>query len=435
VVGAYCAKRDPHLAFVVYSSAPGGQCDDEAIAVTNENALYKAQAKFLVERQDLELWAKVLNDENAHKRALVDQVVSTALPGSKNSEAVACTVKAFMTANLPNELMELLEKIVLRPDSDFAHNKNLQNLLILTAVQVAGAGNLPEEHKGRVMEYINRLDKFDGADIASICVSEGLYEEAFVIFKKYDDKKAAIMVLLDNIGDLERAKDFAIANNLDETWSTLAAAQLAKGAVSEGIDSYVKAKDPSQYLKVIEAAQAADEYLPLITFLQMARKKDFGTQEARSVIDTAMLMAYARTNNRSELVEFVSSPNIANVEEVGERCAEMGLFEAARMLFSSISKHDKLASCLVRLEKYADAVEAARKANFTRTWKEVLVACVAHEEFRLAQICGLNLMIIPDEIEELMRVYERRGFFEQLISMMESGLGSDMGGNASGIGP
>ena len=79
-------------------------------------------------------------------------------------------------------------------DSEFAANKNLQNLLILTAVQVAGAGNfllhvdvikvtmkdlgdLPEEHKGRVMEYINRLDKFDGADIASICVSEGLYEE------------------------------------------------------------------------------------------------------------------------------------------------------------------------------------------------------------------------------------------------------------------
>jgi hypothetical protein len=47
-------------------------------------------------------------------------------------------------------------------------------------------------------------------DIASICVSEGLYEEAFVIFKKYDDKKAAIMVLLDNIGDLERAKAYIL---------------------------------------------------------------------------------------------------------------------------------------------------------------------------------------------------------------------------------
>jgi len=48
-----------HLGLVVYSSSPGGQCDDEAIAVTNENALYKAQAKFLVDRQDLDLWAKV----------------------------------------------------------------------------------------------------------------------------------------------------------------------------------------------------------------------------------------------------------------------------------------------------------------------------------------------------------------------------------------
>ncbi len=41
-----------------------------------------------------------------------------------------------------------------------------------------------------------------------------------------------------------------------------------------------------------------------------------GTQEARSVIDTAMLMAYAQTNMVAELEEFVSSPNIANVEEV-----------------------------------------------------------------------------------------------------------------------
>jgi clathrin heavy chain len=42
-------------------------------------------------------------------------------------------------------------------------------------------------------------------------------------------------------------------------------------------------------------------------------------------------------------------------------------------------------------------------------------------------------MIIPDEIEELIKIYERRGYFEQLISMLESGLGADMGGNSSGI--
>eukprot|EP00286_Rhodomonas_abbreviata_P018853 CAMPEP_0181303774 /NCGR_PEP_ID=MMETSP1101-20121128/8752_1 /TAXON_ID=46948 /ORGANISM="Rhodomonas abbreviata, Strain Caron Lab Isolate" /LENGTH=1715 /DNA_ID=CAMNT_0023409399 /DNA_START=168 /DNA_END=5311 /DNA_ORIENTATION=+ len=433
VVGAYCEKRDPHLAFIVYSNAPGGTCDEEAIKVTNDNKLYKAQAKFLVDRQNLELWATVLTDENPHKRELVDQVVSTALPQCKNGDAVANAVKAFMSANLPNELIELLEKIVLRPDSEFAANKSLQNLLLITACQVAAQGNLEESLRGRVMEYINRLDKFDGPDIATLCVSDGLFEEAFVIYKKFDDKKNAIGVLLDEIKDLERAKDFANACNMDEVWSTLATAQLTNNHVVDAIDSFVKSKDPSQYLEVIKAAQDADEYHALITFLRMARQKDFGTQEARGEIDTAMLMAYARTNMISELEEFVSSPNIANVEEVGERCAEMGMFEAARMLFSSISKHDKLASCLVRLKKFADAVEAARKANFTRTWKEVLVACVKAEEFRLAQMCGLNLMIIPDEIEELMKVYERRGYFEQLIQMLESGLSTDMGGNSSGI--
>lgn len=40
VVGKYCEKRDPHLAFVAYQQ---GQCDLELIAVTNENQMFKHQ--------------------------------------------------------------------------------------------------------------------------------------------------------------------------------------------------------------------------------------------------------------------------------------------------------------------------------------------------------------------------------------------------------
>ena len=47
--------------------------------------------------------------------------------------------------------------------SDFSENKNLQNLLILTAIKA---------DKERVMEYINRLDNFDGPEIAKIASSE-----------------------------------------------------------------------------------------------------------------------------------------------------------------------------------------------------------------------------------------------------------------------
>ena len=44
---------------------------------------------------------------------VLSQVVQTALSETQDPEEVSVTVKAFMTADLPNELIELLEKIVL----------------------------------------------------------------------------------------------------------------------------------------------------------------------------------------------------------------------------------------------------------------------------------------------------------------------------------
>lgn len=47
------------------------------------------------------------------KHVLFVQVVQTALSETQDPEDISVTVKAFMTADLPNELIELLEKIVL----------------------------------------------------------------------------------------------------------------------------------------------------------------------------------------------------------------------------------------------------------------------------------------------------------------------------------
>ena len=89
-----------------------------------------------------------------------------------------------MSADLPNELIELLEKIVLE-NSVFSEHRNLQNLLILTAIKA---------DQSRVMEYITRLDNYDAPDIANIAISSELYEEAFAIFKKFDVNSSAIEV-------------------------------------------------------------------------------------------------------------------------------------------------------------------------------------------------------------------------------------------------
>lgn len=221
-IGKYCEKRDPYLAYIAYER---GQIDEELVRVTNENSMFKHQARYLVKRRNIELWATVLKDENQYRRQLIDQITGTALPETQDPEDVSITVKAFMAADLPNELIELLEKLVL-DGSAFSENRNLQNLLILTAVKA---------DKTRVMDYVTRLDNYDAPDIANIAVGSELYEEAFTIYKKYDQHVNAVVVLISNLDNLHRAEEYAERVEIPEVFSKVAKAQLDKSFIKESI--------------------------------------------------------------------------------------------------------------------------------------------------------------------------------------------------------
>lgn len=126
------------------------------------------QARYLVERQDLDVYGKVLDPENEHRKAVVEQLVNTALPESKHPEMVSTCVKAFMAAGLQAELIKLLEMIVLQ-DSAFSSNQNLQNLLIITALK---------SDPSRVADYVHRLDGFEPKAVAQVrypAISELFY--------------------------------------------------------------------------------------------------------------------------------------------------------------------------------------------------------------------------------------------------------------------
>jgi len=405
VIGKYCEKRDPNLACVAYKR---GSCDVELVEVTNKNSLFKVQSRYVVERMNTDLWEHVLSDDNPHRRQLIDQVVSTALPESKNPEQVSVTVKAFMTAEMPQELIELLEKIVLQ-NSAFSNNPNLQNLLILTAIKA---------DKTRVMDYVNRLDAFNGPEVGEIAVGNELYEEALCIFKKFDLHVDAMKVLLESIESLERGVEYATKVDLPEVWSQLAKAQVAHGDVGAAVASYIKAQDSSDYSAVIDVAKRCDDYDALVKYLVMTRKK---VKEAR--VDTELCYAYARVNSLGDLEEFIAMPNAANRTTVGDRCFDEGLYEASKVLYTSDSNWGRLSSTLVKLHQFQAAVDAARKANTSRTWKEVCFACVDEDEFRLAQLCGLNIIVQADELEEISDYYQGCGKFQELLSLMEAGVG------------
>ena len=139
-----------------------------------------------------------------------------ALPECADPDDVSITVKASLSADLPIELIELLEKIIIEPPP-FSNNQNLQNLLLLTAIRA---------EKGKVVGYINKLENYDAGEIAKIATDHGLYEEALTIYKKYDQHAMAINVLVEHIVSIDRGFDYANKVNRPEVWSRLAKAQL-----------------------------------------------------------------------------------------------------------------------------------------------------------------------------------------------------------------
>ncbi|KAF4583252.1 clathrin heavy chain [Ophiocordyceps camponoti-floridani] len=404
-IGKYCEKRDPNLAFIAYSK---GQNDLELVNITNENSMYRAQARHLLERSDNDLWRFVLSENNIHRRSVVDQVIATAVPESTDPAKVSVAVSAFLENDLPLELIELLEKIVLEP-SPFSDNQSLQNLLMFTAAKA---------DKARVMDYIHKLDAYNADEIATACIEVGLFEEAFEVYKKADNKTAAVDVLVENVVSIDRSQAYAEEVDLPEVWSRVAKAQLDGLRVPDAIESYIKAEDPKNHEEVIEIATSAGKNEELVKYLRMARKT-----MREPAIDTALAFCYARLDQLPDLEDFLRGTNVANVEESGDKAYEEGFFEASKIFYTSISNWAKLATTLVHLDDYQAAVDCARKANNIKVWKQVHEACVEKREFRLAQICGLNLIVDAEQLQTLVKEYERNGYFDELINLLEQGLG------------
>lgn len=126
-------------------------------------------------------------------------------------------------------------------------------------------------------------------------------------------------------------------------------------------DSYVKANDATNYAEVIETAERAGKYDDMVRYLQMARKT---LREPK--IDTELVVAYAKTDRLSDMEEFLGMTNVADLLTAGEKVFEQSLYEAARLLFSSISNWARLATTLIYLGENQAAVDAARKAGNTQ---------------------------------------------------------------------
>ena len=110
------------------------------------------------------------------------------------------------------------------------------------------------------MDYVNRLDNYEGTKIAEIAQGHGLSEEAFVVYRKIGENDEAVKTLLYHIESLDRASDFADRVNQPSVWSILGKAYLDKFMVNEAVDCYIKAENPVQFLDIIDAAENEEKW-------------------------------------------------------------------------------------------------------------------------------------------------------------------------------
>jgi clathrin heavy chain len=61
--------------------------------------------------------------------------------------------------------------------------------------------------------------------------------------------------------------------------------------------------------------------------------------------------------------------NVADILQVGQKCFEYELYQAAKLLFTSISNWSRLATTLIYLGENEAAVGSARKAQYVRSFK------------------------------------------------------------------
>lgn len=405
-IGLFCQAREPQLALIAFEK---GRHDKELLDMTNAQSLFKEQAQYLLRRRDANLWRSVLLKSNAHRSSLLGALVNGAVNDSSDAEEVSIAVKALMAAELSTELASVLEKIVFGSAS-FAQNRNLQNLLLLTCIKTSPA---------KVMNHMQRLKNYDGAEIARTCAQAGLYEEAFFAYKKAGNMSAAMSMLVEHIRDWDRSQGFAEDCNDKEVWKVLGKGLLKGGKIVPAIEAYIRADDCSDYVDLIKAAGGSPQHAEdLLRYLQMARRKS-----RDPLVDNEIIFVLATLHRLADLEDFLARPHAAQLQIVADRCFQAQIWEAAKLLYASVSNHAKLATTLVHLRDFQGAVESAKRANSLRTWADVHAACLETNEYSLAQVCGLHLIVHQDELEPLVYAYESRGLYSQCLTLLEGSLG------------
>lgn len=81
------------------------------------------------------------------------------------------------------------------------------------------------------------------------------------------------------------------------------------------------------------------------------------------------------------------------------------------------------------MKKFESAVESALQSNSIETMKKVCFACVDSENFQLAQICGLHIIVHPNQLRDVIDYYQNNCYHEEIIMLLAEAISSESAHN------
>ena len=87
-------------------------------------------------------------------------------------------------------------------------------------------------HIYHFIDYVTRLEHFDGEEVALVLERRGLYEEAFVVLDNFNCYGEAGRVLVERVGDLERGRRYAEKCDERDVWELVGRSLLNKGELN-----------------------------------------------------------------------------------------------------------------------------------------------------------------------------------------------------------
>lgn len=138
------------------------------------------------------------------------------------SESISFAIRLVMQASLPLEIIQVV-KLVLGV-SEFATNKNLQNLLLLTL--------LKQNMFIELREWAQKLKNYDGNELGKVAESYDI-ESAIILYKNCNENVRAVELILQGKDGLALAKEFASIVKSKEVYLTVAQALSQAGLSNE----------------------------------------------------------------------------------------------------------------------------------------------------------------------------------------------------------